>query len=309
MRFQNMKGRVNYEPNSFNTGGCPFSASVAEGGYFTWPQPVSGQKVRERSSSFSDYFSQASLFYNSLATWEKNHLVDALRFELSKVETFHIRERMVDRLNHVNFDLAKRVAAAIGVTPPSSPAQIYPNTSSPALSQENTVYIPKGLKVGIILVDGFYNNQVNRVRAELTLAGISSDLISTRLGNITGANGHSLSAAKTLFNSESVFYDAIFVPCVEDSEKYSTNGRVQFFIVEAFKHCKPIGLTGKAINLLEETNIHVETSTGLTVVDHGVVTLKKNSDLDNFTDKFIEAVVQQRFFERQDLPFYNDLVI
>jgi len=342
MRYQNMKGRVNYEPNSFNVGGCPFSASVAQGAFHTWPQQVDGMKVREKSPTFYDFYSQATLFYNSLVKWEKNHLTNALRFELSKVETVAIRERMVANLNQVDFELAKAVAIEIGVTPPSSPGNHCPTNSSDeqnatsvsndmgsmapasssrqqcnnqirsseALSQANTTYIPKGLKVGIIIVDEFSYNEVTTVQTSLNASGIATEIISTRLGDIASASGEKIPAIKTLLNSESLFYDAIFVANVNKFKRADMLGRIRFFVVEAFKHCKPIGLMGKAINLLKDDRINISISTNdEVVVDYGVVTVNTDSNLDTFKNDFLAAVIKQRFFEREDLSFYDDIAV
>ena len=81
----------------------------------SYAERIDGQKIRERSESFRDHFSQASLFWNSQSDAEQEHIVLAFRFELGKVETMHVRERMVDLLTNVDLELATRVAEGIGV--------------------------------------------------------------------------------------------------------------------------------------------------------------------------------------------------
>jgi len=90
MRQSIKKGKVNYEPNSLG-GGCPYQAMMSHGGFHSYPEQINGQKVRARSASFNDHFSQATLFYNSQSDYEKKHIIDALRFELGKVQTIAIR--------------------------------------------------------------------------------------------------------------------------------------------------------------------------------------------------------------------------
>jgi catalase len=51
--------------------------------------------VRLRPESFADHYSQARQFYISQTGAEQRHIASALTFELSKVETPAIRERMV----------------------------------------------------------------------------------------------------------------------------------------------------------------------------------------------------------------------
>jgi catalase len=108
-------GRVNYFPNSLGNG-SPMPAPTDEGGYVEYLEPVSGPKVRRRGQRFRDYFSRATLFWNSVSPSEQFHLVDAARFELSRVESQVVRQRMVLLLDFIDRGLAVRVAQHIGDT-------------------------------------------------------------------------------------------------------------------------------------------------------------------------------------------------
>src|SRR6476620_3977142 len=92
MRQTINRSRTSYEPNSLG-GGCPFQAGVDMGGFQSFAERIDAQKIRARSASFFDHFSQATLFYNSQTKPERQHIIRALRFELGKVETPPIRER------------------------------------------------------------------------------------------------------------------------------------------------------------------------------------------------------------------------
>jgi len=82
-------------------------------------EKVEGRKVRERSEKFKDFFSQARMFWISLTEPEQKRVVKAAHFELGKVETMAVRERMVhDFFNRIDHELARRVAGGIGVDPP-----------------------------------------------------------------------------------------------------------------------------------------------------------------------------------------------
>ena len=72
-------------------------------------------KVRGKAERFADHYTQATLFWNSQTAVEKRHIVNAFRFELSKVQTPAIRERMVSGLMNVDAALAKAVAAGLGI--------------------------------------------------------------------------------------------------------------------------------------------------------------------------------------------------
>ncbi|MDQ2745896.1 MAG: catalase, partial [Acidobacteriota bacterium] len=57
------QGRVAYEPNSL-AGGCPFQSMIKDGGFASYEEKIDGRKIRDRSESFTDHFTQAALFFN-----------------------------------------------------------------------------------------------------------------------------------------------------------------------------------------------------------------------------------------------------
>ncbi len=109
-RTQIDQGRTSYFPNTLGAG-YPRLAPPEEA-YVNYPGHVEGDKVRRRSERFRDYFSQATLFWNSLSASERRHLLDAARFELGRVETPLIRQRMVALFDQVDRDLAVGIAEA-----------------------------------------------------------------------------------------------------------------------------------------------------------------------------------------------------
>src|SRR6202521_1136995 len=125
MAIRNPSGRVNYEPNSWGgTEGGPRESR--ETGFQSFAAEEKGRKVRERSESFADHYSQARQFYVSQTKVEQGHIADALIFELSKVQKAAIRLRLVSHLPHIDAKLADRVAKGLGLRDklqPPSPAK------------------------------------------------------------------------------------------------------------------------------------------------------------------------------------------
>lgn len=113
-------GKVNYHPNSLG-GGCPFQAMMSEGGFTTHNERVEGNKIRQRSDSFRDHFSQAKLFYESQTHIEQQHIINAFCFELGKVEAVEICMRMLGIINKINNELAQKVGEGLGAEVPSKP--------------------------------------------------------------------------------------------------------------------------------------------------------------------------------------------
>src|SRR5690606_24671717 len=97
MRHQIDKGPVAYSPSSLAKG-CPFHAGAR--GFNTFPSELAGKvaKVRARSPSFADHFGQATMFWRNQSDPEKRHIIDAFNFELGKVDSKLVKQRMVDLL-------------------------------------------------------------------------------------------------------------------------------------------------------------------------------------------------------------------
>lgn len=178
MRQQINQGKVHYHPNSLE-GGCPFQAKMSEGGFVTHAEKVEGKKIRTRSKSFLDFFSQATLFYQSQTPVEKKHIIDAFSFELGKVKRVEIRERMVGLLTQVDQDLSQRVAKKLGVDFPreperpmnkgipadAGPEEFEPvyieqsvKSSEPLSMLKNMVEFVKSRKVAFLCADGVERN-------------------------------------------------------------------------------------------------------------------------------------------------------
>jgi len=151
-------GRANYEPNSWGTaiGGPRESPQV---GFNSYPAEEEGQKLRTRSETFADHYSQARQFYVSQTPVEQAHIAAAFTFELSKVETPAIRARMVSHLLNVDEPLAKKVADGLRLPElpkPAEPARPVVTTlqPSPALSiVGNPPGTFKGRKLGVLISD------------------------------------------------------------------------------------------------------------------------------------------------------------
>ncbi|PSB02405.1 catalase [Merismopedia glauca] len=290
---------VNYYPNSLG-GGQPAPSETE--GYVHYPERVEGQKVRERSPSFKDHFTQATLFFNSLSMPEKEHIVQAAHFELGKVEDKGVRERMVNLFNHVDHELAKKVAMGIGIPAPTQSVSENHGKSSAAISQENTTKTAKGRKVAILAADGVNGEQVMAIKTALQEAGVQAEIVSKFKGMIKSADGQEMMVDKTFLTSASVLFDAIYVPGgAQSSEALRMQGDAIHFINEAFKHCKPIAAIAEGVELLKTSDIKgVKLSDSSMQNDGGVVTAKTQSDLNGFAKSFIEAIAQHRFWMREE---------
>ena len=257
------RGRIAYEPSSL-AGGCPFQAGKM--GFTSFPEPIADDKVRGKPEKFADHYSQATLFWNSQAPYEKAHIVRGFRFELTKVQVPAIRERTVAMLRNVSDDLAQAVAQGLGIPLPRPlPRAIEPPppevARSPALS---LTFLPgeggiRGRKVAILLDPGVDSRSVARMREALTRAGAVVHNLAERLGWLKTADGGSLEADATFETMPSVLFDAVVVPDRGEvpREPGSPNPALDF-LRDQYRHCKVILVEGKVGALLAEAGISPE---------------------------------------------------
>ncbi|SHM73010.1 catalase [Gracilibacillus kekensis] len=277
------RGPVSYHNNSLaqNT---PETTPEHQGGFKHYEEKVEGYKVRARSESFKDHFSQATLFWNSMSDAEKEHIINAFSFELGKVESRSIQEQVVDMFANVSTDLAQGFAEAIGVEPPAHKENRV-TKASPALSQENTVQSVTTRKVAVIMGDGFQDTEILTVFDQLKQKGIKLEIVSSKLGKLTGKDGAEYQVDHTFLTADSVLFDAVYV--VGGNEDKSFYKKAALFIHEAFAHYKPIAATAEGEKLLEVDEM--KDSPG---VVRGTVSK-------NFTEEFIEAIASHRHWNRK----------
>ncbi|MGX5817345.1 catalase [Chitinophaga lutea] len=310
MRQEINKGKANYNPNSLG-GGCPFQARMADGGFTSHAEKIDAKKVRARSRSFFDHFSQATLFYNSQSEPEKKHIADALSFELGKVTTEAIRHRMVGILTQIDEGLAKTVAAALGIAWPVRPEQPVNHSipadgdvsafqpvagqsavkTSAALSMANTVKNTiRSRKIAILIADGFNSANVKTMKALLAEGGAMAELVAPHLGMIRTADGPPQKADKSLLTSASVLYDAVYVPGGESSvATLAVDPDAIHFLNEAYRHCKAIAYDQDAAEVTGATYFAKTPGPGLIT----------GKDATALSHAFVEAVAQHRFWERE----------
>ena len=307
MRQTIVKGRVSYEPNSIGAG-CPMQRPWEQGGFVSYPEPMSGEKVRVRSVTFADHFSQPGLFWRSQAKWEQDHIVDAFCFELAKVTVVTVRERMVSNLTQVDTALAQRVADGLGMKLPAPPpgAANLPRTNKPAqdaaLSMDPS---PKesivGRKVAVLVADGADSAAIGTMRRALEAGGASMKLIAPRLGEIKSGDGKMLKIDHSLPTVSSVLFDAIYVPGGKrNAEMLCADANAILFIKEAYKHGKAIAASDEGLMLINKS----ASSAGAVNGEYqgpGVTLASAKKVNGAFAKEFVSAIASHRFPTRPDL--------
>ncbi|MCI1187627.1 catalase [Hymenobacter sp. DH14] len=321
MRQTINKGQVAYGVNQLNDG-YPQQAKRSEGGFNTVHERVEGHKIRLRSKSFVDHYSQAKLFWNSQTDAEKMHIVKALRFELSHVQKEFVRTRTLLQLAQVDAELARRVAEGLGAAVPSAdgvqlnlavPAdgdvahyQSAPvkdgSASSPTLSIAPDSPINTGKAsiktrhIAILATDGADVAAIGSLMKALMDEGAQSAIIATHLGTINGVGGEELLVNGTFHSTASVLFDAVYVAGGEKSvAALKQNADAVRFVNEAFRHCKPLAASGAGVELLKAAAYPGAED----ILSADGVVVSSEAQVSGLAPQFIAAIKKHRFWSRE----------
>lgn len=287
---------ANYEPNSINDN-WPRETPPGpkRGGFETYQTRVEGQKIRERSPSFGEYYAHPRLFWLSQTPFEQRHIVDAFSFELSKVARGYIRERVVDQLAHVDVTLAQAVAENLGLTLSDEqrniapPADVNGIKKDPALS---LYAVPdgkvKGRVVAVLLHENVSAADVLTILQGLSAQGVHSKLLFSRMGSVTADDGSELPVAATFAGSPSLTVDGVIVPG-GNAEGLLQNGDAKYYLLEAYKHLKTIALFGDARQFKPLLGVDAQGEEGIVEADSASAMLM---------DDFLTLLVTHRVWSR-----------
>jgi len=301
------RGRVAYEPNSLG-GGCPFQAGAA--GFVSFPERLekNEHKVRGKAERFADHYTQATLFFNSQTPVEQQHIINAFRFELSKVQVPAIRERMVSSLRNVSEELAEAVAEGLGITemPAAMPkvlqkrvrAEVAESKPLSLFARPGNVGI-QARRIAVLIADGVNGDHARAIAARLRSEGAVPVFVAPKLGAVKTAKGAPLQADASLEVAPSVVFDAV---AIADGDGAATllaaNGRALEFIKDQYRHCKALLVPDTAQRILDKAGIPTGLPTG--DPDPGIIA-GRGGDARGL-DAFVAAVAEHRHYMRESDP-------
>ena len=267
------KGRLNYSPNSLEDDG---PAQNPRDGYHSAPVREEGDKLRIRSESFADHYSQARQFFYSQTEPEQNHIISAFTFELSKVTTKKVRNRVLSQLANVDPKIAQRVADNIGHSGPIDNVQAkIPVRAdlkpSPALSIIGKAKPSLETRmIGCLVADGTDAAIVTALQASAKNAGAMVKIIAPKVEGAKASNGQMIEADFQLAGGPSVLFDTVFLALTEDAAKQLAMQPVAVgFVSDAFSHLKVIGHTPGAAALATKAGV---------LPDEGIVAVTQSPD-------------------------------
>ncbi|MFW7344044.1 catalase [Pollutimonas sp. H1-120] len=294
------RGRAAYEPNSLG-GGCPFQAGTA--GFTSFPEPVEQDEIRGKPEKFAEHYNQATLFYESQTAFEKKHIADAFRFELSKVTVAPVRERVVSMLRNASEELAATIALGLGMELPPAMPRALPDPPQPEISDSPALSLlarpgdgsVRTRKVAILVADGVDAASTWSMANALQAEGAIVRLVGPRVGPFKASDGSLIDADASLENQPAVLFDALVAPDGPQAiETLVSDGRAREFIQDQYRHCKTIMAVGNAAMLLEAAGLPVDTE------DAGLM-VTQECDASSAA-WFVQALAKHRHYERESDP-------
>ncbi len=320
MRQMINRGETSYDPNTLG-GGSPRQAKIAEGGFASYAERIDAAKIRARSPSFSDHFTQAAMFFHSQSEIEQRHIINALRFELGKCANPAVRERVLFLLSQIDGEFAGQVAEGLGLEVPrkiegylnqnfgadADPKTVQPKKftgqphDSPPLSIVRSAKIGmQTAKVAVLLADGFDEAAVKAISQAVVTAGGQAKIIAPHGGVVVGDKGGESPVDFSLPTVCSVLFDAVYVAGGQECvAALMADTRAIEFVEEAHKHCKAIAATGEAVEFLNSTRV----ATSIEADDPAIVTGDRPAK--QVAAAFVEAISQHRNWEREPKTLPN----
>ncbi|MDM1280121.1 catalase HPII [Acinetobacter indicus] len=286
------RGQAAYQPNSIDNDWPRETPPAAKGGGFeSYQERIDGHKIRQRSPSFSDHFSQVRLYFKSLSLPEQKHVVDAYVFELSKVQRKPIRERVVhNMLANIDANLAKMVADKLGIALDESqlPPDLPEEKTSAKLSM--TAFLPpniEGRKIAVLVHPHAATDNIEPIHQWALKENVMLDFLTPTPAPTTTIEDDMIPSDGMQQAEPSVLYDAVIVLDGNNLDAFKRDGVACHYVIEAYKHLKPVVLLGDKAELLEHLRLPP---------DEGVFS---DASFQNVAEGFKEAIRHNRVWARE----------
>ncbi len=288
------KGQASYQPNSIdNDWPAETPPAASNGGFESYPEKISGHKLRQRSETFSDHFSQPRLYYKSLAPHEQKHVVDAYTFELSKVQRKHIRERQVQQiLANIDLDLARQVGANLGIEVPDLTLDYKKTTVEKSAKLSFLAFPPEdiqGRKVAVLIHNLVKSDELEAMKNWAIKEGVTLHLLAPSLAPVKDHQDKIITADGMQMAEPSIAYDAVIIPDGDNLNAVLQDGVARHYVLEAYKHLKPIAFLGNKSDLLEPLGL---------VADEGTLV---EDEFQPIAEKFKKLIMAHRVWSREQI--------
>ena len=303
------RGRVAYEPNSLG-GGCPFQAGkVGFTSFMGRNQESETDKVRGKPERFAEHYNQATLFWNSQSDAEKQHIIRAFRFELTRVQTVAVRERVVAQLRNVAAELAEGVAEGLGITELPDPLpKLTKRNVKPEIDRSEALSLLArpghvGIatrRIAILVADGVNGAAALALHEALEAEGAVPRFVGIALGSADSTDGDPIEIEISMEAAPSCLWDAVIVAggeaCVS---ALSASGHAKEFLKDQYRHCKTMLFLDDATAVAEAADVPLTLPNGQP--DAGILQAS-GDDTESAKAAFTAALTQHRHLDRETDP-------
>ncbi|MEO2077143.1 MAG: catalase [Bacillus sp. (in: firmicutes)] len=270
------RGQTSYHRNGLNAN-QPEPVPVEQGGFEHYQEKVDGRKIRGRSESFLDFYSQAKLFYNSQAPYEQQHIKDAFSFELGKCHSDLVKNNAVALLNRIDRNLAQEVAENISAILPEENLEVKSDKKSPALSMANTIKKTDTKSVAILVTSNPDTDQLTEWIKTLAQHNLNYSIVANKIQPLNAV----LKVTDTFDTVDSSLFDAAILL----SSEAKLPAPALEFAETTYKHYKPLAISLSERNALNNSRLQVD--------EAGVFDLATTD-----FQSFIDGIAQARFWDR-----------
>ncbi|EKC6390859.1 catalase [Staphylococcus pseudintermedius] len=240
------QGQTAYHKNALNNND-PHTTPREEGGFEHYQEKVEGHKIRKRSTSFEDHYSQAKLYLNSLTPTEYDHMVAGFSFEIGMCKSVMVKQNAVNQLNKVDRQLAEAVAANVGVSVPEENEEVQSTAKDSQLTMEKFDIPLPGHSVAV-LVSGEISEETLKSYAKVFA---ENKLNYAFVGKQPRAIDEDFGITETYDTAHPTLFDSAIVL----SDGSDLLPEAEEFAEMTYKHKKPLVVNEKAANQLGRSKI------------------------------------------------------
>ncbi|HEC2172050.1 TPA: catalase [Staphylococcus delphini] len=243
------QGQTAYHKNALNHND-PHTTPREEGGFEHYQEKVEGHKIRKRSASFEDYYSQAKLYLNSLTKPEYEHMVAGFSFEIGMCKSIMVKQNAVNQLNKVDRQLAEEVAANVGVSVPEENEEVQSTAKDSQLTMEKFDIPLLGHSVAV-LVSGDIS--------EATLKSYAKVFADNKLNYaFVGQQPRSIDEDFGITETYDTAHPTLFDSVIVLSDGSDLLLEAEAFAEMTYKHKKPLVVNEKAAKQLGHSKIKLD---------------------------------------------------
>jgi catalase len=111
-------------------------------------------------------------------------------------------------------------------------------------------------KVAVVMAPGVELGAYKVIQQALLDAGAQTRVVAAHLGFVASSSGQQVPVDHTFQSMPSVMFDAVLVPGgAASAQALQKDGNAVHFVLEAYRHCKPLCLIGESVEILRAAGL------------------------------------------------------